>query len=141
MPSCRLMLIGFALMVLWSFAVSAARANSPMATLSFAGDRTFGTVNGDNSSVRFPAVYRRSGVMDYPFALVKRYFDNSDLSVVNFECTLTRASYIADKQWYFKGDAGFASIFPSGGIGAVSLANNQSFDDSQPGIDATVSNV
>lgn len=108
--------------------------------LTFAGDCTFGTVNGDDSSVRFPAVYRRSGRTDYPFALMKHWFVNDDLTVVNFECTLTDASRTADKLWKFKGDARYASIFPAGSVEVAGLANNHSHDYLQTGFNDTVAN-
>ena len=108
--------------------------------LSFAGDCTFGTVNGDDSGIRFPALYRRSGRRDYPFALVRPWFRNDDLTVVNFECTLTDAAKMADKQWHFKGSARYAAIFPAGSVEAVSLANNHSFDYLQAGFHDTVAN-
>ena len=108
--------------------------------LSFAGDCTFGTVNGDDSPIRFPSVYRRAGREDYPFALVRPWFLNDDLTVVNFECTLTDAARTADKQWHFKGPARYAAIFPAGSVEAVGLANNHSGDYLQAGFHDTVAN-
>ncbi len=108
--------------------------------LSFAGDCTFGTVNGDNSDIRFPSVYRRSGRADYPFALIKPWFLNDDLSIVNFECTLTNATSAADKQWHFKGAARYATLFPAGSVEAVGLSNNHSFDYLKAGFNDTVAN-
>lgn len=106
--------------------------------LSFAGDCTFGTVNGDNGPRRFPAVYRKARQADYPFALVKPWFISDDLTVVNFECTLTHATQTADKQWHFKGPAGYAALFPAGSVEAVGLSNNHSHDYLQAGFDDTV---
>lgn len=114
--------------------------NSRRIVLSFAGDCTFGMVNGDGGTGRFPSVYRRSRLLDYPFALVNPWFRNDDLTVVNFECTLTNAAHTADKQWHFKGPAPYASIFPAGSVEAVSLANNHSHDYFQAGFDDTVAN-
>lgn len=108
--------------------------------LSFAGDCTFGTVNGDGGAGRFPSVYRRSGRVDYPFALVRPWFRNDDLTVVNFECTLTDAVRTADKQWHFAGPARYASIFPASSVEAAGLANNHSHDYLQAGFDDTVAN-
>ena len=108
--------------------------------LSFAGDCTFGTVNGDDSAARFPSVYRRAGRLDYPFALVRPWFLNDDLTVVNFECTLTDAARTADKQWKFKGAARYAAIFPAGSVEAVGLSNNHSGDYLQAGFSDTVAN-
>lgn len=108
--------------------------------LSFAGDCTFGTVNGDGGGNRFPAVYRRAGRVDYPFARVKPWFVSDDLSIVNFECTLTDVARTADKQWHFKGPARYASIFPAGSVEAVGLSNNHSHDYLQAGFNDTVAN-
>lgn len=119
------------------------RADVPTAsavTVSFAGDCTFGTVNGDNGPSRFPAVAKRSGLADYPFALVRPWFRKDDLTLVNFECTLTNSKKLANKQWHFKGDAHYASLFRQGSIEAVSLANNHSFDYMQKGFDDTLRN-
>jgi len=107
-------------------------------TLSFAGDCTFGTVNSDDSAFRFPAVYRRSRQLDYPFHLVRPWFRRDDLTIVNFECTLTNAVPTADKQWHFKGDARYASIFPASSVEAVGLSNNHSHDYLQAGFNDTV---
>jgi poly-gamma-glutamate capsule biosynthesis protein CapA/YwtB (metallophosphatase superfamily) len=108
--------------------------------LSFAGDCTFGTVNGDGSGIRFPAVYRRAGQKDYPFHLIKPWFMSDDLTVVNFECTLTNAVKMADKQWHFKGDGQYATIFPAGSVEAVGLSNNHSMDYLEAGFSDTVAN-
>ena len=108
--------------------------------LSFAGDCTFGTVNGDGGVGRFPSVYRRSGRVDYPFALVRPWFLNDDLTIVNFECTLTDAARTADKQWHFQGPARYAGIFPASSVEVVGLANNHSHDYLQAGFRDTVAN-
>lgn len=108
--------------------------------LSFAGDCTFGAVNGDGGAGRFPAVFRHSRRPDYPFARVRPWLLNDDLSVVNFECTLTDAVSAADKQWKFKGPARYASIFPAGSVEAVGLSNNHSHDYLQAGFDDTAAN-
>lgn len=119
---------------------TAARAPGVVVTLSFAGDCTFGTVNSDDSAFRFPAVYRRSHQRDYPFARVQPWFLNDDLTVVNFECTLTNAVKTAPKQWHFKGPAKYAAIFPAGSVEAVGLSNNHSHDYLDAGFRDTVAN-
>src|SRR5205823_3019687 len=112
-----------------STAVAGSPAPPPQSNtilLSFAGDCTFGSVNGDDGPGRFPAVYRRARQADYPFHLVRRLFAHDDLTVVNFECTLTDATATADKQWHFKGPARYASIFRAGSVESVGLSNNHS---------------
>jgi len=109
-------------------------------TLDFAGDCTFGSVNGDSGPGRFPSVYRRSGQNDYPFHLVRRWLDHDDLTIVNFECTLTNATATADKQWHFKGPSKYASIFPASSVDVAGVANNHSHDYLQAGFDDTLAN-
>jgi len=106
--------------------------------LSFAGDCMFGAVNGDSSAVRFPSIYRKSGRPDYPFALVRPWFENDDLTVVNYEGTLTKADRTADKQWKFKGAHEYAAILPAGSVEVAGLSNNHSFDYLDRGFRDTV---
>ena len=142
MTKFHLVLAAFFLLIVCAL-VPPAHAAGPAheILLSFAGDCTFGSVNGDSGGVRFPAVYRRSGQIDYPFHLVEPWFLHDDLTVVNFECTLTDASQTADKQWHFKGPARYASIFPAGSVEAVGLSNNHSMDYLQAGFKDTVRNI
>lgn len=109
-------------------------------TVDFAGDCTFGTVNGDGGPGRFPTVFRQSHEKDYPFHLMHRWFDHDDLTVVNFECTLTNAKGLADKQWHFKGPASYAGILTAGGVDVAGIANNHSHDYLQAGFDDTLAN-
>ncbi len=108
--------------------------------LSFAGDCAFGAVNGDGGGTRFPAVYQRSGRLDYPFHRVRDWLRADDLSVVNFECTLTNSNAAAGKQWHFKGDDNYAAIFPASSVEAVGLSNNHSHDYLDAGFRDTVAN-
>ena len=141
MTKHRRIIADFLLLAIWLL-TPPVQAAGPAHTvlLSFAGDCTFGSVNGDSGGVRFPAVYRRSGQLDYPFHRVKPWFQRDDLTVVNFECTLTEASQAADKQWHFQGPARYASIFPAGSVEVVGLSNNHSMDYLQAGFSDTVRN-
>ncbi len=131
--------LGVALLLVLA-TVTSSNAKSPGVIVSFAGDCTFGSVNGDAGANRFPAIYRHSQQPNYPFALVQNWFRSDNLSIINFECTLTQASLTANKQWHFKGDATYASIFPRSSVEAVDLANNHSHDYLQAGFDDTVRN-
>ncbi len=136
-----ILLLAFAATACASLPGGRGAAKAPgVITLSFAGDCTFGTVNGDDSAVRFPSVYRRSGLKNYPFYWVKPWFLHDDLTIVNFECTLTNAAKTAPKQWHFKGDAKYAAIFPAGSVEAVGLSNNHSHDYLEAGFKDTVAN-
>lgn len=96
--------------------------------MTFAGDCTFGTLNGETEDNRFPKVYERSGSLTYPFDGVKHIFGRDDLTVINFEGTLTHAVEEADKKWRFKGPPEYAGILPACAVEAATLANNHAYD-------------
>jgi poly-gamma-glutamate synthesis protein (capsule biosynthesis protein) len=72
--------------------------------------------------------------------MIRTWNLNDDLTVVNFEGTLTDAEETADKQWKFKGAARYAAIFPAGSVEAAGLSNNHSFDYLRAGFNDTVAN-
>ena len=59
---------------------------------------------------------------------VKSIFAADDLTIANFEGTLTDSEERADKMFAFKAPATFASILTDGNIEAVNTANNHSHD-------------
>ncbi|WP_371334553.1 CapA family protein, partial [Campylobacter jejuni] len=65
---------------------------------------------------------------DYFFANVKSIFSADDLTIANFEGTLTDSEAREDKQFAFKAPAEFADILTAGSIEAVNTANNHSHD-------------
>lgn len=106
--------------------------------LTFAGDCSFGAINAFDGPRYFPTVYRDSGSVSYPFDGVKSIFENDDLTVVNFEGTLTDATDEADKQWHFKGDGAFARILPAASVEVALLTNNHCGDYLEQGYADTV---
>jgi len=109
--------------------------------LSFAGDCAFGKLNGDSGAERFPAVYRRSGARDYPFARMRPWFRTDDLTVVNYEGTFTHAAAMADKQWHFQADPEDAAILPAGSVEIAGVSNNHAHDYLQAGFRDTVKSL
>ncbi len=107
-------------------------------SLSFVGDCTFGSINDTDSSRGFPALYKAAGSLTYPFDLVKRYFESDDLTVINFEGTLTTASQLADKEFHFRGDAAYAQILPAASVEVALLSNNHAHDYLEPGFADTL---
>jgi|GEM_PF-440627 len=107
-------------------------------TLSFAGDCTFGHLNESRSSTGFPAVFARAGYDAYPFALVRPWFYSDDLTVINFEGTLTTSTRQANKQFRFRGPPSYAKILPAGSVETATVANNHSYDYYQVGFTDTL---
>lgn len=98
-------------------------------TISFAGDCTLGTDESFDSSTNFTSRVNAED-KDYSYFLkkVKPIFDADDLTVVNFEGTLTTSTSRAEKKFAFKGPAEYTKILTEGGVEAASTANNHSHD-------------
>lgn len=97
-------------------------------TISAAGDCTFGSDRITSSSVNFDAVYRKQKDPAYFFRKVRNYFEKDDMTIVNFEGTLTKRTTRADKKYAFKGDPGYVGILKKGSVEAVAFANNHCRD-------------
>jgi len=110
-------------------------------TMTFAGDCSFGAINGCAGEYYFPTVYAQANRVSYPFDLVKNIFGSDDLTVINFEGTLTEATTQADKTWHFKGDGSYAQILPASSVEVALLSNNHSYDYFEQGFADTVSNL
>ena len=96
-------------------------------TISSMGDCTLGTDEGFDQSTSFNAYYNEYGA-DYFFKNVRSILEADDLSVVNFEGTLTEETSRADKTFAFKAPAEYAQILTSGSVESVNTANNHSHD-------------
>ena len=107
-------------------------------TLSFTGDCTFGYFNGADGKGKFPSVYRNAGSVSYPFDLVRCVFGADDITMINFEGTLTESRRHKPKQFYFRGDPSYVDILTSSSVEAVTLENNHSFDYYETGFYDTV---
>ena len=96
-------------------------------TVSVVGDCTLGTDENFDYDTSLNA-YDESYGADYFFANVKSIFSADDLTIANFEGTLTDSEAREDKQFAFKAPAEFADILTAGSIEAVNTANNHSHD-------------
>ena len=97
-------------------------------TISAAGDCTFGTDENFAYEGSMPAKYDEVGDFNYFFENVKSIFEADDLTIVNFEGTLTDSTIREDKQFAFKADKSYAEILTDGFVEAANLANNHSKD-------------
>jgi len=83
----------------------------------------------------------------YFFGGVKDIFEHDDLTIANSECVISNASERVRKppqeggQFWFHGDPDNARIFAAGGVEAVNIANNHSFDYGDQGLKDTVDNL
>ena len=104
--------------------------------LTFGGDCTLGRGHDFAYSGSFDEMYDQKGAA-YFFSGIPEFF-NDDLTMVNFEGTLTNATAHANKTFVFKGRPEYAKVLEAGSIDVVSVANNHSMDYLQRGFDDTV---
>lgn len=98
-------------------------------TITGVGDCTFATdVNGE-SDISFDSVAADLGG-DYSYFLknVAPVFAEDDLTIVNFEGTLSRQGERADKTFAFRGKPEYVQILTTSSVEAANLANNHSAD-------------
>lgn len=72
---------------------------------------------------------------------MKSIFDADDLTVVNFEGTLTDSTERNGETFAFKAPAEYAEILTDGGVEAVNVANNHSHDYGDQGFADTKENL
>ena len=107
-------------------------------TISFTGDCTFGYFNETDKANMFPAVYRNSGSVTYPFDLTKNVFGADDITMINLECALTESTEHKDKQFFFRGEPSYVKILENSSVEAVTVENNHSFDYLKNGFNDTL---
>lgn len=96
-------------------------------TLSAAGDVTLSSDIKQPASVNFFQMYNKQ-TPDYFFKKVKKVFEKDDLTLVNFEGTLSNRGSREDKQWAFRGKPSYIKILKKGSVEAVSFSNNHTRD-------------
>lgn len=101
------------------------KSKTTKVTISAAGDCTLGVDSRYNTS--FNTYYANHNAA-YFFKKVKPIFSKDDITIVNFEGTLTESTNRASKKFTFKGPAKYTSILKKGSIEVVNLANNHTMD-------------
>lgn len=114
---------------------------SVLLTMSFTGDVTIGgNTQSGGTSIFEKELKKQDGNVDFPFRNVKEIFDADDLTMVNFEGTLTTAGKNPDKlnnDYLFRADPSYVSMLPDNGIDTVSLENNHVLDMGEDGLAET----
>lgn len=117
---------------------SNATVSSPVSlTFSVVGDCTLGTDETFDYDTSLNAYYENYGA-DYFLQNVKDIFSTDDLTIANFEGTLTDSDEREDKTFAFKAPASYASILTGGSVEAVNTANNHSHDYGEQSFDDTL---
>ncbi len=93
-------------------------------TISAAGDCTLSSDIKQPVSVNFFSVYDKKKDDSYFFKNVKPIFEKDDMTIVNFEGTLSNRGKREDKKWAFRGKPSYINILTKGSVEAVAFANN-----------------
>lgn len=110
-------------------------------TVTLGGDTTLGST--DDLRKRedcFENVAREKGY-DWFFGGLSELFAADDLTLVNFEGTLTEATAKKEKKFNFKGPAEYTDILTTGSVEAVTVANNHTLDYGEQGRTDTIANL
>ena len=110
--------------------------------------RTFTiTVGGDTTLSSTDALRKRDDCFenvvaekgyDWPFSGLVELFSQDDMTLVNFEGTLTESNDAKEKKFNFKAPADYTQILLSGSIEAVNIANNHIVDYNAGGKQDTI---
>ena len=110
---------------------------SILLTMSFTGDVTIGgDVRKSSKSIFDKELDKQKGDLSFPFRNVKEIFAQDNMTLVNFEGTLTTAPINPDKtenSFLFSAPPTYVQILTSGNIEAVSLENNHVMDHGAAG--------
>ena len=110
-------------------------------TLTFTGDFTIGGDNYHHKDLFTPELKKHDNDINFVMQNVKSLFMDDDLTVVNFEGTLTDTKFVPNKkkenEFLFNITPSAVSVLPDNGVEAVSLANNHVFDHGTEGFTDT----
>lgn len=110
-------------------------------TITLGGDTTLGST--DDLRKRedcFENVAEEKGY-DWFFSGLADAFATDDLTLINFEGTLTEQTQKKEKKFNFKGPAEYTDILTLGSVEAVNIANNHTLDYGEEGREDTVANL
>lgn len=112
-----------------------------MFTITLAGDTTLGST--DDLRKRedcFENVAEEKGYA-WLFSGLTDLFATDDMTLVNFEGTLTEETAKKEKKFNFKGPAEYTDILTLGSVEAVTVANNHTLDYGEQGRADTIANL
>ncbi|MGN0182562.1 MAG: CapA family protein [Candidatus Ornithomonoglobus sp.] len=96
-------------------------------SITAVGDCTFARDESFAKETSFDAYAEKYGT-DYFFENVRDIFAEDDLTIVNFEGTLSTQGEREAKQFAFRGDPSYVNILTGSSVEAANLANNHSSD-------------
>lgn len=115
-----------------------AQPTKKVVTVTAVGDCTFATDDNAPKDGSFVSTVSKQNDFTYFFKNVSDIFAEDDLTIVNFEGTLSEKGSRADKQFAFRGKPEYAEILTSSSVEAANLSNNHSSDYGSESYDDTV---
>lgn len=110
-------------------------------TVTVAGDTTLGSTDAlRERDDCFERVAEERGY-GWFFSGLSQLFGSDDLTLVNFEGTLTEQTLKTEKKFNFKGPAEYTQILTLGSVEAVNVANNHTKDYGDAGYADTLANL
>ena len=97
-------------------------------TVSAVGDCTLGMDDSFDYDDSFTNAFYEVEDPGWFFENVREYFAADDLTIVNFEGTLSERGEREEKTYAFRGNPSFVQVLTDGRVEAANLANNHSFD-------------
>ena len=110
-------------------------------TITLGGDTTLGSTDSLRKREDcFENVAAEKGY-GWFFSGLLPLFESDDMTLVNFEGTLTEETKKKDKKFNFKGPAEYTDILTLGSVEAVTIANNHTLDYGETGREDTIKNL
>lgn len=105
---------------------------SVLITLTATGDFTIGGDTRKSNDIFQNELTKQGGDINFPLRNMRELLLQDDLTLVNFEGTLTNSTYVPsskrDNSFLFSAPPSYVSMLPDNGIEAVSLENNHVMD-------------
>ena len=104
-----------------------------MLVLSFIGDNSlWANSNFVNSEYGLPKTVGDDYA--YPYKNTVQYFEESEFTLANLECTLSDETMYSDQQFSFLAPSRYANILVEGHVDFVTMANNHTMDFYEKGL-------
>ena len=114
---------------------------STLITVTCTGDFTIGGDNYHHKDIFTKELKKHDGDINFTMKNVRDIFLQDDLTLVNFEGTLTDTKYVPEKKkgnsFLFSISPEYVSVLPDNGVDAVSLENNHVMDHGEEAYDET----
>ncbi len=105
------------------------KGNYTTFTVSAVGDCTLASDANFSGNGSFEAEMKKVNYKyDHFFKNVRLYFESDDLTIINFEGTLSERGTRAEKEYSFRADPKYVKVLTTSSVEAANLANNHSGD-------------